>query len=270
MRYSKPIDSCLHALLNMTFPAAQAAGLVSALPGLSGNSWRIFYQGQNCVVRTTSDDSPGCLLHRHYRALQRKASDTGPNPLLLRPGWMLHSWLDGEQAAVIDSQALASLLHRVHSGRLFGWRIALLPALEQYWQGADPRRRTRHWHRQLQQLRSVGEPPVFRLAPLHMDVHAGNLIQGPAGLRLLDWEYAGDGDIALELASLSLPAEQMAALTAHYARLCHTDSLQLNAAIKRWVPWVQILTASWYERRWHQTGEQHFIHLAEAAWQPLR
>jgi aminoglycoside phosphotransferase (APT) family kinase protein len=35
-----------------------------------------------------------------------------------------------------------------------------------------------------------------------MDVHAGNIIHSESGLRLIDWEYAGDGDIALELAAV--------------------------------------------------------------------
>ncbi len=34
-----------------------------------------------------------------------------------------------------------------------------------------------------------------------MDVHAGNYSY-ESGLRLIDWEYAGDGDIALELAAV--------------------------------------------------------------------
>ena len=38
------------------------------------------------------------------------------------------------------------------------------------------------------------------ISPLHMDVHAGNLVHSASGLKLIDWEYAGDGDIALELA----------------------------------------------------------------------
>lgn len=35
-----------------------------------------------------------------------------------------------------------------------------------------------------------------------MDVHAGNLVHSASGLKLIDWEYAGDGDIALELAAV--------------------------------------------------------------------
>jgi thiamine kinase len=38
-----------------------------------------------------------------------------------------------------------------------------------------------------------------------MDVHAGNIVHTPAGDRLIDWEYAGDGDIALELAAVWMP-----------------------------------------------------------------
>lgn len=37
---------------------------------------------------------------------------------------------------------------------------------------------------------------TLRLGPLHMDVHGDNIVRTASGLRLIDWEYAGDGDIA--------------------------------------------------------------------------
>ncbi len=46
----------------------------------------------------------------------------------------------------------------------------------------------------------ASRPPAAGAA--HMDVHAGNIIHNESGLRLIDWEYAGDGDIALELAAV--------------------------------------------------------------------
>ncbi|MBA2816745.1 phosphotransferase [Candidatus Pantoea persica] len=45
-------------------------------------------------------------------------------------------------------------------------------------------------------------PRSLRLVPLHMDVHVDNLIAAGQGLHLIDWEYAADGDVALELATL--------------------------------------------------------------------
>ncbi|WP_257896521.1 phosphotransferase, partial [Enterobacter chuandaensis] len=56
-------------------------------------------------------------------------------------------------------------------------------------------------------LRKTGEPQPIRLSPLHMDVHAGNIVHTPEGGRLIDWEYAGDGDVALELAAVWTESE---------------------------------------------------------------
>lgn len=35
-----------------------------------------------------------------------------------------------------------------------------------------------------------------------MDIHPGNLLATGEGLRLIDWEYAADGDVALDIAAL--------------------------------------------------------------------
>jgi thiamine kinase len=42
-----------------------------------------------------------------------------------------------------------------------------------------------------------------------------------AGLRLIDWEYAGDGDIALELAAVWIAPAAHRQLVTAYARLAH-------------------------------------------------
>jgi thiamine kinase len=105
------------------------------------------------------------------------------------------------QSSLPDSHNLAALLYDLHRCPPFGWRLNLLPLLETYWQQCLPSRRTLFWLQQLKARRRQGEPLPLRLAPLHMDVHAGNLVHSQDGLRLIDWEYAGDGDIAMELAA---------------------------------------------------------------------
>ena len=102
-----------------------------------------------------------------------------------------------------------------------------------------------------------------------MDVHAGNIVRGEAGLRLIDWEYAGDGDIALELAAVWIDPVAHRQLTAEYVRQAHIDELQLWRQIQRWRPWVRLLMAGWYERRWQQTGDRQFITLADEIWRQL-
>lgn len=263
----KPIDCCVQTQLNMTFPAAQAAGLISALPGLSNASWRLTLPDGPCVVRTAHGRGPRIALRRHYRALQRITLCCGPMPIALHSEWMLHQWLTGVTPEQIDPQALAPLLHRIHAGSLLGWRISLWPLLFSAWQQAEPARRHVRWLQALHRLARCGEPRPMRLAPLHMDVHCGNLITTRRGLQLLDWEYAGDGDIALELAACSLTCDARDELVIVYADYARLPVKSLQAAVQRWHPWVQLLMASWYECRWQQTQEARFIHLADAVWQ---
>jgi nicotinamide mononucleotide transporter len=44
-------------------------------------------------------------------------------------------------------------------------------------------------------------PPPLRLAPCHHDLHHRNLVDAPGGLLAIDWEYAGPGDPAADVAS---------------------------------------------------------------------
>ncbi len=148
----------------------------------------------------------------------------------------------------------------------FGWRVSLTPLLAQYWQRCDPARRKPRWLRWHQRLRRQGEPRPLRLAPLHMDVHAGNIIHNESGLRLIDWEYAGDGDIALELAAVWITPGERRRLVEAYARRAAIDAQLLWRQVVLWRPWVLLLMAGWYEMRWRQSGDRQFITLADETW----
>ncbi len=128
-------------------------------------------------------DAPPAHFLRHYRALSQLPASLAPRALFYTPGWMAVEYLHGVvNSALPDADELAAS-----------------PLLAQYWSCCDPARRTPFWLRRLKQLQKNGEPRPLRLAPLHMDVHGDNIVLTSAGLRLIDWEYAGDGDIALEL-----------------------------------------------------------------------
>jgi thiamine kinase len=163
------------------------------------------------------------------------------------------------------------MLYHLHRQRRLGWRITLLPLLEQYWQQASPARRTPFWLAQLKRLRKTGEPQPLRLAPLHMDVHAGNIVHTPAGDRLIDWEYAGDGDVALELAAVWTSDDAARGqLIQAYARAAHIDPRTLARQVLRWRPWVLMLMAGWFEVRLHQSADKQFIALADDVWRQLQ
>nr|WP_318382019.1 thiamine kinase [uncultured Enterobacter sp.] len=240
--------------------------------GLSGGSVIIESDRQRLVLRHQPAATSSAPFHRQYHALKRLPSTLAPAPRLFTEGWMAVEYLDGRvDAALPDTDALAGLLYHLHRQPRFGWRVTLLPLLERYWQQAAAERRTPRWLRRLKRLRTQGEPRVQRLAPLHMDVHAGNLVHTQAGLRLIDWEYAGDGDVALELASVWTDDETARRrLVEDYARRANTNGDALWQQVRRWRPWVLMLMAGWYECRYAQTGEQQFITLAdeiERQWQ---
>jgi hypothetical protein len=91
------------------------------------------------------------------------------------------------------------------------------------------------------------------------------------GPRLLDWEYCGDGDIALELASVWTDDDaQRQLLLNEYAQVARLSPRQLQRQMRRWRPWVLMLMAGWYELRWQQSQDKQFITLADTIWQQLQ
>ena len=269
------IDADLQALINTQQPAALSAGYFFPLHGLTGLSGRVEYENQRWLARRTPPQPiPFISRRREWRLLRRlTASGLAPRALARNRRWLLLEWLPGapmtEAEFFVRQPELVMLLTRLHHQPLSGYRLRLLPLLGHYWQ----RCRERHprWLRRLHQLARRGEPAPLRLGLLHMDIHPGNLLSQP--LRLIDWEYAADGDVALELAALvsanGLTPEQRAGLLAHYARLNHLNLAVLERQVRRWQPWLRLLLASWYQLRWEQSGDDALHQLAIAAWRQI-
>jgi thiamine kinase len=271
--YNKLNNSTLQRVIEKYLPAAQAAGCFSHLQGLSGGSLHFTLGRKEYVARhQLAAPMPGVSLSRQYRALRRIPTGIGSRPVCLAEGWLIVEWLNGEVKSELPSlQTLTSLLYDLHRQHCFGWRISLLPLLEYYWQNAASQRRSLLWLRLMKQMKRQGEPKPLRLAPLHMDVHAGNLVNQPDGIKFIDWEYAGDGDVALELAAITLASNVESERLVHaYAQLSHIPPEALARQVARWQPWVIMLMASWYECRWSQTQDRTFITLADEAWSQLR
>ncbi|WP_413676376.1 thiamine kinase [Pantoea dispersa] len=267
-------DPRLQHLVQQQWPTAQAAGHFFALPGLSGNSVQVRSdQGDLLARRTPSQPIPFVDRQREYRILrQLRATALAPQPLAWQAPWLLQRWLPGEVLSPdqfsAQRAAVLTLLLRLHHQPLTGYRLRLAPLLQRYWQLCQQRHW--RWQRRLNQLLQRGEPSPLRLAPLHMDVHPGNLIATPDGLRLIDWEYAADGDVALELAAIGAVdgAEHDYWIT-DYAAEARLSATALRRQSRRWQPWLQLLMASWYQLRAEQSHDQTLQRLAQASWQDL-
>jgi len=266
-------NNCTRAeILTRYFPQYRLIA-PQAHSGLGGASC-IIEQGEHRLVLRQNHDrlAPASHFRRQFRALRRLPSDLVPKPVFFAQGWMAVEYLAGEiKSALPDTPTLASMLYHLHRQPCLGWRVTLLPLLEKYWQQASPDRRTSFWLARLKRLRKAGEPRPLRLSPLHMDVHAGNIVHTPKGVRLIDWEYAGDGDVALELAAVWVPDDSVREqLIRAYARSAQMDPSRLAKQVRRWQPWVLMLMAGWFEMRFQQSKDKQFITLADDVWRQLQ
>ncbi|VTQ54281.1 Thiamine kinase [Campylobacter jejuni] len=275
------IKAELRHLIEQHYPAVKTAGFrLTPVAGLTGESWKI-------------SSSAGTLLARH-QSVQRQVSGAdrrreaailrhiarhplGPCVRLYSPPWLLVDWLDGTPltpAAFADAaaqQALSQRLVALHRLPLSGYRLDLPQQFARYWQHIDRRRLTPRWLRLHRNMMSQTPPAPLKLALVHMDIHAGNVLDTPDGLRLIDWEYAANADVALELAALirgnGWDVQQQHVFIQQYVDAGgYQDILRLQQQIKRWIPWIDYLMLMWFEVRWQQTGDHKYREWAH----PLR
>uniref|UniRef100_UPI0036D82BE8 thiamine kinase n=1 Tax=Photorhabdus sp. RM322S TaxID=3342825 RepID=UPI0036D82BE8 len=213
-------------------------------------------------------------------AILRHLSQTkiAPQVIAMDPHWLLLEWLPGhiiEQNEFSQPdflQKLAALLTTLHHQSLFGYPLQLRHQLASYWLQIDKARLTPRWLRLHKQFISSSMPSILKLSPAHMDVHCGNLLNTPQGLKLIDWEYATDTDIGFALATLFCTnhwdePQQQAFLHCYCSQPSgYRDRTLLTRQIKRWQPWVDYMFLMWFEVRWKQSGDPQFLALA----QPLR
>lgn len=147
------------------------------------------------------------LLHPIQVAPTRVAffEKTEKNPLLVYQYWPGQVWKK-------DVVPIARLLHRLHALPVARSDFRALPVDaagilaqgDRLLEGLQPAPMVER----LRRLRPtpVTGPPLLRPALVHTDVGAGNLIAGPQGVRLIDWQCPGIGDPAEDLWAFLSPA----------------------------------------------------------------
>ena len=137
-------------------------------------------------------------------------------------GCLITRFVEGETGRVTIAEA-ASLLRRLHGGRPIPGRFDALHVVDEY--AASAQARGAQLPRRFAQARELGSAIAARLgrrplAPCHNDLLAANFISDAVRTWIVDWEYAGMGDPAFDLANFAvsngLDAEGDRALLAAY------------------------------------------------------
>ncbi|KFX07861.1 thiamine kinase [Pectobacterium betavasculorum] len=268
------IQQQLTATIQKHFPALEMADIrFELIGGLSSKSWRIHGAGIEWLARRQSSAERKMGVDRQREcALLRKMSAIGlaPHPLLWRDGWLIVEWVPGRIATtdeflmMLANGEVASILSQLHRQPLSGYPLDLKTLFAQHWQLMDPHRRSPALLRAHHHFQRAALPTSMALAPLHLDVHAENLLITQQGTMLIDWEYASDGDIAFELAFI-VRASQMDSVAQTYFLQSYQrhrrgfSVSRLQQQVKQWFPWVDYLVLMWFEIRWQQTKNPEFL-----------
>ncbi|EQC00225.1 thiamine kinase [Photorhabdus temperata] len=275
-------QDCLLRVLCRQWPYTTASSWkIRPLSGLTNESYYATDGEYHIVGRRQWQQGKQLGVNRQREnAILRHLSQTkiAPQVIAMAPHWLLLEWLPGhliEQNEFSQPdflQKLAALLTTLHHQPLFGYPLQLRHQLESHWLQIDKARLTPRWLRLHKQFISSPMPLILKLSPVHMDVHCGNLLNTPQGLKLIDWEYAADTDIGFALATLFRTnhwdePQQQDFLRCYCSQPSgYRDRTLLTRQIKRWQPWVDYMILMWFEVRWKQSGNPQFLALA----QPLR
>ncbi|AKH64812.1 MULTISPECIES: thiamine kinase [Photorhabdus] len=275
-------QDCLLRVLCRQWPYTTASSWkIRPLSGLTNESYYATDGEYHIVGRRQWQQGKQLGVNRQREnAILRHLSQTkiAPQVIAMAPHWLLLEWLPGhliEQNEFSQPdflQKLAALLTTLHHQPLFGYPLQLRHQLESHWLQIDKARLTPRWLRLHKQFISSSMPSILKLSPAHMDVHCGNLLNTPQGLKLIDWEYAADTDIGFALATLFRTnhwdePQQQDFLRCYCSQPSgYRDRTLLTRQIKHWQPWVDYMILMWSEVRWKQSGNPQFLELA----QPLR
>ena len=182
--------------------------------GITNHNFKVLVDGDAFVLRIGGNDTGLLGIDRKVEleaSLRAAALGIGPDVVaFLEPeGYLVTRFVDGKAGEVTIPEA-AALLRRLHAGAEIPGRFDAFRVVETYAETAG--------------AAGVSLPPGFEaakaiadrieaargaydLAPCHNDLLAANFIRGEDRVWIVDWEYAGMGDPAFDLANFAVSNE---------------------------------------------------------------
>jgi thiamine kinase-like enzyme len=214
--------------------------------GITNRNFRVDSEGRSYVLRIGGKDTHllGIDRRAEHRAATVAASlGVGPEVVaFLEPeGYLVTRFVAGAPVPVEEIRKpeglreTAALLRRIHEGPRFFGRFDSFRVVEAYRasaieHGVEVPADYNEAKAIADRIEAVlGQRPE---QPCHNDLLNANFIRSPAGIRIVDWEYAGMGDRFFDLANFSVnheltEDEAQLLLEAYFGELRDTDTAHL-------------------------------------------
>ena len=241
------------------------AGLtVTPLPGgITNTNYRVDVAGEAFVVRvgTPGAEVLGIDREREYRCLiAAGAAGAAPEVVYCRPaeGVLVTRFVPGRALAsgeTLPPEGVARVvqtMHRYHNGPAFPGSFSPFRTLDEYRSAA--RRGSAplpldidSLYSALARLEEALQPGETTIRPCHNDLWGPNLIDDGQRVVIVDWEYAGMGDLYFDLANFAIyhcpsDAADTALLRAYFGTVGHGPPARLK--LQRAV--AELREAMWY------------------------
>jgi thiamine kinase-like enzyme len=174
--------------------------------GITNHNYKVTAGGGEFVLRIGGAQTGLLGVDRRIEhAASQAAAELGIGPevvAFVEPEGHLVTRFVGGAVGEVDVPTAAALLRRLHGGPSIPGRFDSFRVVERYAELADEHPAFDWAHGVAQRIEAaLGERP---LVPCHNDLLPANFISGADRVWLVDWEYAGMGDPAFDLANFAV------------------------------------------------------------------
>jgi len=213
--------------------------------GITNHNFIVDCDGERFVLRIAGADTELLGIDRsaeHGAAQIAAELGVGPEVVDFVEGSLVTRFVDGRPVPMEETRRpevlkeIARILRRVHEGPAFSTRFDSFRVVETYYETAVahgvqvPAAYDEARARADGIEESLGVRPE---QPCHNDLLNANFIRSPGGIRIVDWEYAGMGDVFFDLANFSVnhqlsEAESDLVLDAYFGQVRDEDREHLR------------------------------------------
>ncbi len=215
------IEEAIHRIPHWEEASTVAIALLPG--GITNFNYRVDVGGESFVVRIAAQNTTllGIDRHREYRCTMA-ASRTGVAPEVVHflpdVEVLVTRFIVGRCPSVAEMvrpemmQRVVESMQRYHDGPAFDGSFSPFHALEQYLsvarqEGAPLPRDIDAMYRRLGEIEAGVRRGWAVIRPCHNDLWEPNLIDDGTRIRIVDWEYAGMGDVYFDLANFAIHHE---------------------------------------------------------------